>query len=222
MFCITINIVNKKRYAILILTILFLTSIFYGEVFPLGKKPQEQDKEGIIRNIIIQDGKIRKIIIPKGISEKEQIPEPESKGGSLFIIYCSQCHNLPNPVMYSRDEWSMVFERMLEHARSIGATMKGIELPTGRGKEEIITYLRRNGLKALPRDDPSLKRPDAFQFVWFCSTCHAPPNPTFHTPEEWKKVIKKMNANRKRFGRPMMTKTEMEEVLNFLTEGYFK
>ena len=157
------------------------------------------------------------VIIPEGLTNKE-IPEPESKGGGLYIKYCSQCHNLPNPAMYSSDEWGSVFDRMVGHATILGGAMKGIILLPPGAKEDIITYLQRNGLKSLPKDSPVLKDTGAFQFLWFCSTCHAIPNPASHTSEEWKGVVKRMNNNRKHWGRPEMTSGEMEEILKFLAK----
>ena len=166
-----------------------------------------------------QEGeRMRTTIFPEGLDKGAMIPERESKGGSLFNKYCSQCHNIPNPVMHSGNEWPMAFERMVRHARTIGTTYEGIALPTLQEKKEIITYLQRNGLKALPEDDPSLKGAEAIQFLWFCSTCHAPPDPILHSPKEWKKVVEKMNKNRTSSGRSTMSKTEIDKILKFLSK----
>lgn len=170
------------------------------------------------KNPPLQEVRQRTVIIPEGITEKE-IPEPASTGGKYYVRYCNQCHNLPNPVMYSSDEWRSVFERMMEHATIIGAGMEGIELPSLSDKEEIIVYLQRNGLKAIPKGSKILERAGAFKFLWFCSTCHAPPDPSIHTFEDWKKVISRMNDHRKKWGRPTMSFEETEVILQFLKEG---
>jgi cytochrome c5 len=198
---------NIKRNLMLIVCVVASVFAFaHVSAIAMGEKPSGKGE------------RIRKIIIPEGLSKGEMIPEPESRGGSLFDTYCSQCHNLPNPVMYASDEWPVLFERMVQHARRIGHAMEGIVLPTVKEKENIITYLQRNGLKALPEDDPSLKGAEAFQFLWYCSICHAPPDPVLHTPEEWKKVVKRMNSLRARWGRPTMSKADMDMVLEFLSK----
>ena len=195
----------KKYLNLILIFISLIPFLFNGQVSAMGKK------------LLEGEGRHKMVIIPEGLTDKE-IPEPENKGGKLFITYCSQCHNLPNPAMYSSDEWQIVFDRMVGHATIIGGAMKGIILPSPGAKEDIITYLQRNGLKALPKDSPALKDIGAFQFLWFCSTCHAIPDPASHTSEEWKGVVKRMNNNRKHWGRPEMTSGEMEEILKFLAK----
>ena len=105
---------NIKRNLILI--VCALASVFafaHVSAIAMGEKPSGKGE------------KIRKIIIPEGLSKGEMIPEPESRGGSLFETYCGQCHNLPNPVMYSSEtNGRYVFERMVNHARRIGQTME--------------------------------------------------------------------------------------------------
>ncbi len=186
-----------------------MTFFLIGQLYAMGKKPQQGE------------GKAKGVLIPEGLTEKE-IPEPGSRGGTLFTKYCSQCHNLPNPAMYSNDEWRNMFERMVSHAATIGSTMKGIVLPDMGEKEEIIVYLQSHGLKVLIKGSPALKDPDAFQFFWYCSTCHAAPDPTIHAPEEWKKVVTRMNNHRKHWGRPEMASSEMEEIVKFLSKRQAK
>ena len=198
-----------KRNINLILIVCVLTSLFVCDpvtAIAEDKKFQQLGK------------RMRTTIYPEGLDKGTMIPEPESKGGSLFKKYCSQCHNLPNPVMHSAYEWPISFGRMIRHARTISATYKGILLPTVQEEKEIITYLQRNGLKTLPKGDPSLNETDANYFLWFCSTCHGPPDPTLHTPKEWKSVVEKMNRNRVRTGKPTMSKTDIDKILKFLSK----
>ncbi len=193
----------------LILIVCVLTSfLVYDQVLAIAmdKNPHQEGE------------RMRITIFPEGLDEGAIMPEPKSESAILFKKYCSQCHNMPNPVMHSALEWPVVFQRMVRHARTIGTTFEGIAIPTVHERQKIIGYLQRNGLKALPDDAPSLKSAEATQFLWFCSTCHAPPDPTLHTPKEWKKVVKKMNKSRTGSGRPAMSKTEIGKILKFLSK----
>ena len=197
---------NRPVRFIMLLAPFVLTSLFLcTQVLATGQKLTEGEE------------RVKKIIIPEGLSGTE-IPESDSRGGKFFAMYCNQCHNLPNPAMYSSDEWPEVFERMAGHAQTIRGSMKGIILPSVDEKREIISYLQRNGLKAIPKNDPSLRSSEAFQFVWFCSTCHAAPDPASHTTDEWRDVVKRMDGYRKDWGRSSMTSAEMDQILEFLRQ----
>ena len=197
---------NKSvRFTVLIAPFVLTSLLLCTQVLATGNTSAEGD------------GKVKKIIIPEGLSGTE-IPESDSRGGKFFVMYCHQCHNIPKPAMYSSDEWPEVLERMVGHAQTIGGSMKGVILPSVDEKREMISYLQRNGLKAIPRNDPSLRSSEAFQFVWFCSTCHAAPDPASHTPAEWKDVVKRMDGHRKSWGRPSMTSAEMDQILEFLRQ----
>jgi hypothetical protein len=203
-----IPVIVKKNISVIIIMSVLTFSFVYDNPAVLAVD-EKTDRQG---------ERMRISIFPEGLERGEMMPEPESMGGSLFKKYCSQCHNMPNPVMLSGSEWPLAFERMVRHARAIGAAYEGIALPTEQEKREIIIYLQRNGLKALPEDDPSLKETEAIQFLWFCSTCHALPDPALHTSDEWKKVVEKMNENRTGSGRPPMSKKAIEKVLEFLSK----
>lgn len=198
---------NKPVRFIVLLAPFVLTSLFLcTQVLATGKTPADGEE------------RVKKIIIPEGLSGTD-IPESDSRGGKFFARYCHQCHNPPNPAMYSSDEWPEVFERMVGHAQTIGGSMKGIILPSVDEKREIISYLQKHGLKAIPKNDPSLRSSEAFQFVWFCSTCHAAPDPASHTADEWRDVVKRMDGHRKSWGRSSMTSAEMDQVIEFLRQG---
>jgi len=197
---------NRPVRFIMLLAPFVLTSLFLcTQVLATGQKLTEGEE------------RVKKIIIPEGLSGRE-IPDADSRGGKFFSMYCSQCHNLPNPAMYSSDEWPEVFERMAGHAQTIRGSMKGIILPSVDEKREIISYLQKHGLKAIPENDPSLRSSEAFQFVWFCSTCHAAPDPASHTTDEWRDVVKRMDGYRKDWGRSSMTSAEMDQILEFLRQ----
>ncbi len=190
------------RFSRLFLLSLAFVVFFADHAGALGRKPR------------LDAGKL---VIPGELAAKT-LPEPESEGAKLFSRFCSQCHNLPNPKMYSSDEWPMMFNRMMSHAKSMAGIRKEIVVPDNEERDKIVTYLKRNGLKAISLEDPYLKNIEAFQYVWFCSTCHALPDPAQHSASEWKAVIERMERYRKEQDREPMTESEKEKILKFLTK----
>lgn len=160
---------------------------------------------------------IKRIAIPGGLTE-DKLPDPQSKGAMLFASYCSQCHNLPSPRMHSADDWPMRFEKMMDHAMLMAGTSPDVKIPVDKEKEEIISYLGKNGFKALPADAPLLREPQAFNVVWFCSACHAVPDPSQFPAKEWGKIVDRMNSYRKKQGREEMSNSDMKAVINFLAK----
>ncbi len=160
---------------------------------------------------------IKKLVILGGVEPKD-LPDPGSVEAKLLTTYCNQCHNLPNPKMYSSTEWPERFARMMHHADAMGK-MPGFKSPTDSQKGRISAYLQKHGMKAMAANDPSLQGPEGFQFVWFCSSCHNLPDPVQHTPEEWDALLDRMVEHRRVHGRPEMSLKERILVLKFLDKG---
>ena len=163
------------------------------------------------------DKGIKMLVIPGGLTA-EKLPEPGSRGARLYASYCSQCHNLPNPKMHSTDDWPIMFEKMTEHSRLMAGLNPDIKMLVPNEKAEIISYLTRNGFVALPGNAALLKGPDAFKIIWFCSVCHAIPDPKQFSPQEWSKIVDRMNDYRNKQGREEMTKSDRDAIINFLTK----
>lgn len=163
------------------------------------------------------DKGIKRLVIPGGLTA-EKLPEPDGRGARLFASYCSQCHNLPNPKMHSTDDWPIMFEKMTEHARLMAGLNPDIKMLVPNEKVEIISYLTRNGFVALPGNAALLKEPEAFGVIWFCSVCHAIPDPKQFSPQEWSKIVDRMNDYRNKQGREEMTKSDRNAIINFLTK----
>ncbi|HEC16126.1 MAG TPA: hypothetical protein ENI99_06085 [Sedimenticola sp.] len=162
-------------------------------------------------------GGLKKLVILGGVDPRD-LPEPDSIEARLLATYCSQCHNLPNPKMYSRAEWPERFARMMHHADAMGK-MPGFKAPTDDEKGRISAYLQKYGMQSIAADDPSLRDPDAFEFVWFCSSCHNLPDPAQHTPEEWDALLDRMVEHRRAYARPEMSLKERMSILKFLGKG---
>jgi cytochrome c5 len=157
---------------------------------------------------------IKKLIILGGVEPKD-LPDPGSDEAKLLATYCNQCHNLPNPKMYSIEEWPERFSRMMLHAEAMGR-MPGFKTPSNSEKSRISTYLQKHGMQSMTINDPSLQSPEGFQFAWYCSSCHNLPAPGQHTPEEWPTVLDRMIKYRRIHARPDMSFSGRNLILEFL------
>lgn len=162
---------------------------------------------------------LRRIIIPSGLTA-DQLPDPQSKGAVLFASYCSQCHNLPNPKMHSAGDWSMTFEKMMGHATLMAGALPDVKLPADKEKKEIVSYLEKNGFRDLPANSPLLEDPQAFSVIWFCSVCHAVPDPEQFPAKEWGKIVDRMNGHRKKQGRDEMSSADRKMIINIFAEKW--
>ena len=161
---------------------------------------------------------IKRIVIPSFGLTADQLPDPQSKGAMLFASYCSQCHNLPSPKMHSTDDWPVRFEKMMDHAILIAGTSPDVKTPAEKEKEEIVSYLVKNGFRGLPANSPLRAEPEAFNVLWFCSVCHAVPDPDQFPAKEWGRIVDRMNGYRKKQGREEMGSSDRKAVINFLAK----
>lgn len=159
---------------------------------------------------------VRRIVIPFGLTAG-QLPDSQSRGAVLLASYCSQCHNIPNPKMHSAGDWPMVFEKMMGHALLMAGAAPDVRTPADTEKKEIVSYLERNGFRELPASSPLLGDPRAFNLVWFCSVCHAVPDPDQFPAEEWGSIVDRMNGHRKKQGREEMGHADRKAVMKILT-----
>ncbi len=159
----------------------------------------------------------KRIVIPFGLAAN-QLPDPQSKGATLFASYCSQCHNLPSPRMHSTDDWPLRFETMMDHAVVMAGASPAIKMPADKEKTEIVVYLAKNGFRGLPADSPLRGEYQVFNIIWFCSVCHAVPDPSQYPAKEWGKIVDRMNGFRKKQGRDEMSSADRTAVINFLAK----
>lgn len=160
---------------------------------------------------------IKRIVIPFSLTA-EQLPNPKSKGATLFVSYCGQCHNLPSTKMHSSRDWPMRFEKMMDHALFMAGASPDVKIPAGKEKEEIISYLGKNGFRELPANSPLLGEPESFNVLWFCSVCHAIPDPNQFSANEWGKIVDRMNSYRKNQGREEMSNADRKAIVDFLAK----
>ena len=172
------------------------------------------------------DENIKQVAIPGGLTAAT-LPDAQNKGAKLFASYCGKCHSLPSPRMHSKSDWPMRFEKMMDHVRLLAGTAPGIKMPVENEKQEIVAYLQKMGFIGLAEYAPLLTEPEGFKVAWFCSACHAVPDPiqfpakgaTQLSAKEWHLIIDRMNAYRKKQGREVMREADNKGIVNFLTKN---
>ncbi len=170
-----------------------------------------------------------------------QLPQPDSRGARLVALYCVQCHNLPNPAMHDAQGWPGVVQRMvprMEGRGNLGPLMADLMRAPGIGERpmaapsadeerEIVAYLQRHAQRGLDAQaDPelgrALERGAGRVFAQACSQCHALPDPSQHTAEEWPRVVARMRENLEWMNRvqsgsdPREPQLRVPEIVGFL------
>ena len=110
----------------------------------------------------------------------------------------------------------MMFERMMDHAKLMAGSSSAVRMPADKEKKEIVSYLEKNGFRGLPANSPLRGEPQLFNVIWFCSVCHAIPDPDQFPAKEWGKIVDRMNSYRKMQGRDEMSNSDRKRILNFL------
>lgn len=147
-----------------------------------------------------QTGWLTRILPPS--LEAASLPEPDSPGAALLARYCVQCHHVPNPAMHHPDKWSKIVDRMVVRMRghgNRGALMKemmgNLAAPDEEEVRMLIGYLRRNAQKPIN----VARYPDldtaGRSFRDACDQCHALPEPSSRTADEWRRVVGRMERN---------------------------
>lgn len=155
-------------------------------------------------------------MLPPGI-KLENLPEPDSRGAKLLTHYCNQCHTLPSPKMHTAEEWPSVTGRMFARM-SMMSGMMSIENPSSEEQLLIISYLKAHSLKSVsPGMLPSPESKGAILFKETCSQCHAFPDPSLHTAQEWGEVVERMRGNLQAMGRRVITDQEKGEIVAYLS-----
>lgn len=155
----------------------------------------------------------------------QHLPDRDGAGATLLRRYCAQCHNLPSPTMYTTEEWTAIYARMIDRMKAMSGMrgmmrrgMMAVEVPTVHEREELFAYLKQYALRSI--EPEKLGSPDTPGFALFrttCSQCHALPDPALHTAEEWPSVVTRMRENMEVLGKPVITDRERDEIVGYLT-----
>lgn len=148
------------------------------------------------------------------------LPAKDSKGAKLLGFYCVQCHTMPSPGLHSADDWPKVVARMIERInryRSTNSELHKVKEPTPAELGELLAYLQKFGFKMIdPARYPDLDSDTGQAFRKVCATCHALPDPTIHSDEQWRVVVLRMRENMKLLGVADPGDSELAKVIGFL------
>jgi hypothetical protein len=165
--------------------------------------------------------------------ELQQLPERRSRGASLVVQYCVQCHNLPNPAMHHAAKWPPIFERMVLRMQGKGNMgelmhdmMAGVEAPSVEEETVLLAYLQKYSQRPLDtKKYPAVNRPEGQSFKLACQQCHVLPDPRRHTASEWPAVVARMEKNMEWMNRvignqpdPREPQLRIEEINAFLVK----
>jgi cytochrome c5 len=157
-------------------------------------------------------------LVPPGVAP-QSLPDYESRGAELMVLYCQQCHNLPSPAMHSSAEWPAIADRMFSRTDRMSGMM-GVKSPSQEDRMAIVNYLQANAMRAVPEASmPAAGSTGASHYKEFCSQCHALPDPKSHTRAEWPAIVDKMQANMKVMKKKTMTAEQEKEVLGYLEKN---
>ena len=170
--------------------------------------------------------------LPPTSFQASLLPEPGSAGNRLVQFYCVQCHGLPVPHMHTAEEWPAVLRRMLLRAQTLShhmggriterllgemrmAGMSAANIPSEAERDTLLAYLERHAFPGVDRAAlPDL--PGRQAFLNHCATCHAPPDPKAHSPDEWTLVVARMQGNMTTMDVPTLSDQQRTQILEFL------
>lgn len=133
------------------------------------------------------------------------LPEKDSEGAKYLQQYCTQCHGLPGPGLHTADEWPQVVGRMFKRidrfSKSDTQALKDVRVPDGDELSTIIHYLARHGYRPIDITNyPDIDTEIGVAFRDVCSQCHALPDPSLHSSDEWRDVVLRMRENMRLLG----------------------
>lgn len=163
-------------------------------------------------------------ITPEPVDPRS-LPEPRSAGARLLTSRCTQCHGLVSPRQHAAQEWPGIVERMDRRmqmmARGMGMMRRSINPLSAAEKATLVAYLERNSFRALePETMPEKRDPAAQAFLQTCSKCHAPPDPSLHSPQQWDGVVSRMAQHMEQQGFGPLAPEEKELVLSYLKKAH--
>lgn len=158
-------------------------------------------------------------VIPAGLNPRD-LPDPDSRGATMLLLYCVQCHDLPTPSMHTQEEWKRVLQRMNERMQSRrGGVLMRIMMPPEKDWQILTNYLLRYA--QIPADISKLTNldsPGGQAFQSSCSLCHAAPDPTQHLAAEWPRIVLRMKSNMQSAGKPAPDDASIELIIKFLQD----
>lgn len=165
--------------------------------------------------------------------QRENLPDPDSRGAWLLQTHCQSCHWMPAPQMHSAREWPLLMRRMELRAATLGRHMGGplttrllgsemmmegmrwSYMPTTEDADSLLAYLEAHALQVAGPGEVGTGD-DAGLFLERCTRCHETPSPRAHTAAEWAAVVARMQANMPRMGVDPMDEETQRRIVSFL------
>jgi cytochrome c2 len=154
------------------------------------------------------------------------LPEPSSPGAKILQSKCVQCHGLVSPRQEASQDWPYILDRMDRRMEmmargGMGMMMRSSIQPlTPEEKTTLLAYLQANAFQALaPSAIPDSREPGSLAFNQLCSRCHALPDPSEFTAEEWKNVVGRMAGKMEAAGYGSLAPEEKKAILNYLEKN---
>ncbi len=203
----------------------FVTTAWFGNYQARGRMSQMPGMmmNGMMGGGMMNRGQMKDMMqrmmpgmLPPGI-KPENLPEPDGRGAKLLTHYCTQCHDLPSPRMHTAEEWPSITGRMFTRM-SMMSGMMDIENPSSEEQLLIVAYLKDHSLKSVAPDMlPFPESKGAILFKETCTQCHALPDPTLHTAQDWGAVVERMRGNMQAMGKRVITDQEKTEIGAYLS-----
>lgn len=152
---------------------------------------------------------------PPGIT-LDELPDADSSGARLLGTYCIACHQLPSPSIHSRVDWPSVLRRMWLR---MGRLPEELAVPVPETAERMLmmNYVLDNALRVIDTDLPA--GPGRERFTGTCARCHALPDPTQHSPEDWVAVVFRMMDNMDNMLGERLSEVERGRIITYLQEA---
>lgn len=157
--------------------------------------------------------------------DPETLPEPTSQGSLLLQDQCTQCHGLVSPGQHATQDWPTIVDRMdrrmqMMSSRHMGMRHRDIEPLSSEEKQALLKYLQKHSFNAAtPETLAEEQGESAKTYINTCSRCHALPDPTTHTLQEWENVVERMSKNMTNLGMDPLEPEHREDIMAYLKEN---
>ena len=181
---------------------------------------------GMDRGMMRGGGMCRMMDVTPQPVDPANLPEPSSTGAQVLKSKCTQCHGLISPRQHASQDWPYIVDRMDRRMRmmaggGMGMMMRSdIQPLTQDEKNTLLSYLQQNAFRAMETSNlPDSGAPEAQQFKRICSQCHALPDPSAYSPEQWKSIVARMSGNMENMGFGSLAPEQREAILEYLREN---
>ncbi len=154
-----------------------------------------------------------KIALPPDDFEAVDLPDPSSTEAQLLVKYCGQCHGIPAPSMHSAGDWPSVARRMWLRMERLPDSLTMLVPEVGE-RVALLNYVMDNALQVSGASLPPGQ--GRHEYAQICSRCHALPDPSVHSPQDWPAVFMRMERNMERMNVTPATPQEATRILLYL------